>query len=146
MTPRARGQISATPPPVLPQQTAQTNQQFPLTTSYYPFPNVVRVGSQQSLSVVSAPAPVLQRPDIISPPAANGVALGGAVPSQTNVGISGAMLSSAVTGKAAIVIPSGNAPPIDGLNGLKTGKTGRTGNLSRVKQLHLHDQHAAVMS
>ena len=121
----------------------QTNQQFPLTTSHYPFPNVVRVGSQQGLSVVSAPAPVLQRPDVISP-TSNGVVAGGPlVATQTN-GISGAMLSS--TGKSAIMIPNNNTPPTDGLNGLKTGKTSRNANMTRVKQLHMHDQHATVGS
>ena len=151
MTPRSKGHISVTPPPVLQLQQQNNLQQFPLTTSYYPFPNVVRVGSQQGLSVISAPAPVLQRPDVICPAAANGNVVGGATmtpQTSSNHGITGAMLSSTANVKSAIMIPSTNTPPIDGLSGLKTVKTTRNGNiLSRMTPLHIHDQqHTTVTS
>ena len=146
MTPRTRGQISATPPPVL-LQGQQQQAPFPLTTSYYPFPNVVKVNAPQAgLSVVSAPAPVMHRPDISTPTSqtqliANGTASLTAPPVNNGTAIVAA-------GKGAIVIPSTATPAMDALNGLKTGKTHKTGvsSLTRVKQLQLHDQQTAVFS
>ncbi len=122
-TPRTSGLIGQqviTPPPTIGTQ--------PLAQYQYTFPNVVKVAPQQqshNLSVVSAPAPVIHRPELSS--------AGGGQP-------------ILISGPPSGLTPQ---PTLENISGLRSTKSqrirGATNNI-RMKQLEMRENHAVVYS
>ena len=126
MTPRSTNvngtQLSGTPPPIATQALSTGN------LYQYSFPNVVKVTPQHAahgLSVVSAPAPVVHRPELSS----------------------SASTSGRERVERAPTIPQQHT--LEGISGLRSTKSQRirgASNNMRMKQLEMRENHAVVFS